>query len=154
MRVKALMSIMVIALAAWLVGGGTAAWFYSSTPLMSSDLFTMGSLDVRIEGMTGPFQMDEGPQPLTWTFVNTGTIDAYYRARMISVGQNRITWELLSDNQEWELQGEWWYYPNPVKNGESVAITLIPNGFCSGTFQLEVDAVQATNGARKIKWGF
>lgn len=156
MKVKAVLSIITIALAAFLLGGGTIAWFYSRTPLIAAS-FTTGFVNVAITEASGTqIIVDKGeePQPLRYTFTNKGSMAVYLRVRLNPLSRNVHQWQ-LSGSQPWQEPDKdgWWYYPHPVEISQEISITLIPKGFGEAQYRLEVDAVQAANRAKDFVWG-
>ena len=195
MRIRAVRSLIVISLVVVLVVAGTTmAWFTDKYTLPSAAEMVVGTLDFEIaeasvitkgDGEPENGEEDEGgdkgqsftwwaageDKELSWTFINTGTKTAFFRACPKvdfkqddgdpPVDNDMITWSLPPDDESgWEEGPEdedWYYYFQPVESGEKIKLVLsgclseeAEGGTCS--VQLEAESVQASNEAAVKEW--
>lgn len=97
MRSKVVMSIMVIGLAACLVGGSTAAWFYAESPQLQS-MFTAGTVDISGGEVVTDFVYGE---TLTWDITNNGSKNAFLRVKIEGDSEDEGETECVSGESAW-----------------------------------------------------
>ena len=187
MKISAVRSLIVISLvAALVVAGTTMSWFTDEYNLPSAAEMVMGTLDFEITSPSVITEGDDEGQPLTWvagkckklswTFKNTGTKTAFFRARpdgtftgytytegTVTDPYDKITWS-LPDGSPWQegvdTEGKpdgWFYYCQPVKSGEEITLVLrgcLGGDATDGSYEvkLKAESVQTTHGAAAKEW--
>ena len=184
MKISAVRSLIVISLvAALVVAGTTMSWFTDEYTLPSAAEMVMGTLNFEITDacVIGELGSDDEGQPLTWnageckklswTFKNTGTKTAFFRARpdgtftgytytegTVTDPYDKITWSLPEDSLWMGPDADgWFYYCRPVKSGEEITLVLrgcLDDDAVGGSYEvkLKAESVQASHGAAAAEW--
>ncbi len=180
MKSRMLLSMLVIALAAALIGGATMAWFGDEAAAPEA-AFQAGTVVISADGdpvISNPEKI-ENVNPgncfeVCWDIVNDGSKRIELRGTLLEAW---IGAELSSDNvfitlprdSDWvlyeDVEGELWayYLGGPIESGETVTLCLVVvfdgeltgNEYQGAAFELsaEFDAVQASNNAPSEVWG-
>lgn len=187
MKISAVRSLIVISLvAALVVAGTTMSWFTDEYNLPSAAEMVMGTLDFEITSPSVITEGDDEGQPLTWvagkckklswTFKNTGTKTAFFRARpdgtftgytytegTVTDPYDKITWSLPKGSL-WkkgvDSKGKpdgWFYYCQPVKSEEEITLVLegcLDEDAAEGSYEvkLKAESIQASNEAAVKEW--
>jgi hypothetical protein len=187
MKISAVRSLIVISLvAALVVAGTTMSWFTDEYNLPSAAEMVMGTLDFEITSPSVITEGDDEGQPLTWvagkckklswTFKNTGTKTAFFRARpdgtftgytytegTVTDPYDKITWSLPKGSL-WkkgvDSKGKpdgWFYYCQPVKSEEEITLVLegcLDEDAAEGSYEvkLKAESIQASHGAAAKEW--
>jgi len=173
MKKKAILILTIIAMTASLAVAGTLAWFTGDASV--ANVFNAGSVDVAIyenedpvdeEGLTFDDFVPGDEEQKVVTFKNTGTSDAYIRAKATAswgpeLDASNITIDY--NTEDWVFSNGWYYYKYVVAGGNSTTplfdtVTFEPgnndNNYQNAvlTVQIDVEAIQAANGAAIDAW--
>lgn len=157
MKLKILISFMVFALIGLLVSGNTIAYF---TDTVKEELvkFVSGTVEIKFNGQhlvntDDPFAVNRS---ISWSIKNTGTNDVFLCAKVITNAGENV--EFIVTDNDWEKgNDEYFYYSKVVEKGDSVNFPLNVNfddiwDSTTLMIDLEVQAIQASNDARKQYW--
>ncbi len=157
MKMKILISFMVLALIGLLVGGNTIAYF---TDTVKEELVKFAAGTVEINFDDGVSINTENPfvdsRTITWSIKNTGTNDVFLRVKVIT-NTDEVKFKVKDDN--W-VKGEddYYYYSKAVALGDAINFSLEVNfdiwDPTTALMDLEVEAIQASNNVRKSHWNW
>lgn len=159
---KMIVSLLLIGLAAIIVGGATMAWFTAEAEVADAT-FTAGTVVVNAEGPDGNYDLENrnlNVNPgdcgvITWNIINEGSKAARLRVNLNDVWSNVVGGEdtpdpfyfLQPDNSDWVMYDDgtdlWLYYKNDVPGTFNAADPANPNPKSS----VELKLVYAFDGA-------
>ncbi len=145
MKKNIIMSVLIIAISATLIGGATMAWFTDAAEPIENQ-FTAGTVEIGADETIEPIDsMQENWNPgdvaeKEFTIINTGTKSIYLRATITgrwyendgvtefnpNPDEDVVTWTFFNDDAaaNWTRVGNEWYYNAPIGGSYTVENAL------------------------------